>query len=511
MTVFISYRHVDPDQGLADELYRSLVARGHEVFIDTRLSIGTEWAKEIQQAIGRARFFVVLLSAESIRSDMLRQEVALAHERRRDGALRILPVRMDFTGDLGYDLASYLNPIQYALWRAGDPFAPVIEELGRAIESSAALSHKGVGEADAQALLHEATDGRGAPLPAVDPRLIAESGSESGAMGLDSPFYVRRKADEDLENRIKSPRGVTATVRGARQMGKSSLLARAHAAALGQGQAVAYIDFQLIDRDKLRDLDSLLRYLAARLARALKTARRPEDYWDPMLGAKDSLTEFVEDVVLNPAAAGQVSLLFDEADRVFDQSAYCEDFFGTLRAWTNRRATHATPWAKLNLVIAHSTEPGLWIRDLNQSPFNVGYRFALRDLSPAQVHGLNGRYGGVLGDPEVEELYELIGGQPFLVRQAFYTLRTQGGSWRELAGQAIAMDGPFGDHLRRLSWGLSRQPGLRQTLLEILRDGTCGDERDFQRLHAAGLVTGPSRTEARMRCSLYTRYVEKGL
>jgi hypothetical protein len=163
-------------------------------------------------------------------------------------------------------------------------------------------------------------------------------------------------------------------------------------------------------------------------------------------------------------------------------------------------------------VIAHSTEPGLWIQDLNQSPFNVGYRFELRDLSPAQGHDLNGRYGGVLSDPEVGELYELIGGQPFLVRQALYTLRTQeGGSWRELAGQAIAMDGPFGDHLRRLSWGLSQHPALRQALIEVLRDGTCANERDFQRLHAAGLVMGPSRTEARMRCSLYASYLEKGL
>lgn len=213
--------------------------------------------------------------------------------------------------------------------------------------------------------------------------------------------------------------------------------------------------------------------------------------------------------MLNPAA-GQVSLLFDEADRVFDQSAYCDDFFGTLRAWTNRRATHP-PWAKLNLVIAHSTEPGLWIQDLNQSPFNVGFRFVLGDLSPAQVHDLNGRYGGVLSDHELGELYGLIGGQPFLVRQALYTLRTQGWSWRELAGRAIAMDGPFGDHLRRLSWGLSQHPGLRQALLEILRNGTCVDERDFQRLHAAGLVMGPSRTEARLRCSLYARYLEKGL
>lgn len=97
------------------------------------------------------------------------------------------------------------------------------------------------------------------------------------------------------------------------------------------------------------------------------------------------------------------------------------------------------------------------------------------------------------------------------MRQALYALRTEGGSWRELAGRAIAMDGPFGDHLRRLSWVLSQQPGLRQAVLEVLRDGTCGDERDFQRLHAAGLVTGLSRTKARMSCSLYARYLEKGL
>lgn len=124
MTVFISYRHVDPDQGLADELYRSVIARGHEVFIDTRLSIGTEWAREIQEAIRRARFFVVLLSAEAILSDMLRQEVVLAHERRRDGALRILPVRMDFTGDLGTTSRAISTPSSTPYSKPESPSRP---------------------------------------------------------------------------------------------------------------------------------------------------------------------------------------------------------------------------------------------------------------------------------------------------------------------------------------------------------------------------------------------------
>jgi hypothetical protein len=204
------------------------------------------------------------------------------------------------------------------------------------------------------------------------------------------------------------------------------------------------------------------------LARTLKTARKPEDYWDPMFGAKDSLTEFVEDAVLNPAA-GQVSLLFDEADRVFDQSAYCDDFFGTLRAWTNRRATHRD-WAKLNLVIAHSTEPGLWIQDLNQSPFNVGYRFPLGDLSPAQVHDLNARYGGVLGDTEVGELYELNR------RPAFPG--TPGPL--HLADPVLARAGRPGD---RHGWALRRPPAAPELGLEPAPARPPGGPRDSARRH----------------------------
>lgn len=335
--VFISYRHVDPDEGIAQALHKTLARAGHQVFIDKRMSVGTEWAKEIDRELRRAEFFIVLLSAQSILSDMVRQEIALAHELRISGQLRILPMRIAFMGALPYDLGSYLNTLQYASWKEGESPSAIIDEVRAAIEAAATLSHSGVGET-AQASesqlrsLHEATEKTGAPLPAVDPRL------ERGAMQLDSPFYVRRMSDDDLEREIKSARGTTAIVKGARQMGKSSLLARIHAFAGDHQQRAAYIDFQLIDQRKLQELDSLLKYLAARLARDLKTPGKPGDYWDDLLGAKDSITEFVEKAILADAAT-QVTLLFDEADRIFEYG-YRDDFFSTLRAWTNRRATH---------------------------------------------------------------------------------------------------------------------------------------------------------------------------
>jgi len=55
---------------------------------------------------------VVLLSADSIRSDMLRQEVADAHLMARTGKIRVYPIRLAFDGALSYDLGSYLNPLQ---------------------------------------------------------------------------------------------------------------------------------------------------------------------------------------------------------------------------------------------------------------------------------------------------------------------------------------------------------------------------------------------------------------
>jgi hypothetical protein len=101
--VFISYRHVKPDEDLALALEKALTRDGCQVFIDRNMVLGTEWATEIDRQLRAAAFFVVLLSAESIRSDMVRQEIKLAHELKQQGNLRILPIRVDYTGALPYE------------------------------------------------------------------------------------------------------------------------------------------------------------------------------------------------------------------------------------------------------------------------------------------------------------------------------------------------------------------------------------------------------------------------
>ena len=82
--VFISYRHVKPDEDLAMFLENFLRTRGHEVFIDRRMLVGTKWVDEIERQIKAAKFFIVLLSKDSIRSEMVQQEVTLAHEQAQE-------------------------------------------------------------------------------------------------------------------------------------------------------------------------------------------------------------------------------------------------------------------------------------------------------------------------------------------------------------------------------------------------------------------------------------------
>jgi len=166
--VFISYRHVRPDQDLAAELKNYLNENRVSHFIDTGLRIGQNWIEVIDRELRACQSLVVLLSSESIRSDMVRHEVKLAHQWNK----RIFPVRVDYDGALPYDLGAYLDSIQYKLWRSSEPFAPICGAILDGVREGPEQARDGI-EPSSEALrrLGEVTELRGAPLPSADPRL----------------------------------------------------------------------------------------------------------------------------------------------------------------------------------------------------------------------------------------------------------------------------------------------------------------------------------------------------
>jgi hypothetical protein len=131
--VFISYSHVSPDQDLASQLAGSLEVNGVTVFVDTKIRIGEDWVQQIDQQLRSSQYFVVLLSAASIESNMVRREIALAYKLRKAKQLTILPVRMDVTQELPYDIGAYLDSIQYVVWNPGESFDPICRKILHAI------------------------------------------------------------------------------------------------------------------------------------------------------------------------------------------------------------------------------------------------------------------------------------------------------------------------------------------------------------------------------------------
>jgi hypothetical protein len=319
---------------------------------------------------------------------------------------------------------------------------------------------------------------------------------------------VRRPADAELEKQVPL-KGTTSIIKGPRQIGKSSLLARALAQAAKEGQKSCLIDFQLIPTSEFESLERLLKHLARKIAGGLNTIEKPKDKWDEDLDPMDNLSSFIQEAVLAQEKQ-PVFLALDEADRVF-RFPYRDDFFSLIRGWHNNRATNDL-WCNLNLVIAHSTEPSLWIQDVNRSPFNVGLCLWLDDFTLAHVAQLNAMHGNPLkSESELDGLMELVSGHPYLLRQSLYALSKNKWDLIKLKAEAVKENGPFGDHLRQWVWRLRDNKELQKELKNVQDHNRCTDEGNFQRLKAAGLVKGERRTEVRMRCRLYELYFKDHL
>jgi hypothetical protein len=233
-----------------------------------------------------------------------------------------------------------------------------------------------------------------------------------------------------------------------------------------------------------------------------------EHFWESLSkrrGPNQVLTTFLEQNVLAPSPTG-VQLLFDEVDKAFAFHESREELFSMIRAWHERRqrASARSPWKKLRLVIAHATDPTLWIDDITQSPFNVGLRMTLQDFDANQIADLNQKHGQPLSGPEeVKRLMSLVGGHPHLVRIALYMLVTEKWDLHRLEDSASDPEGPFSHHLNYYHQALSGSRELMREVRQVLDKGVCSGRDHFQKLWVAGLILGKNPTSVSMRCRLY--------
>jgi len=508
---FISYTgHAEPDAKLA-HFFAERLDKAHKVFIQTRIAAGQSWPDVVDAQLQQADFVILLLSTQSASSDMVIEEVRRAVRlKETHGRPAILPVRLGDV-EMPYDLAAKVNRIQHLKWaQSGDE-----EDIAARLEAilsgaEAALDDEADWPSPKAAAL--STDGAqvaaqgmaAQPLPAFDPSWLKSLDAQGGAVRLDSPFYVARTSDEVCMQRLEQ-KGSTLLISGARQTGKSSLLARLYQAAADKKIHTVYLDFQSFGKKELESMDSLLLAIANQLYDDLSLNAEPTADWKDRRSAAQNLTRYIERQVIGQGAEIML-LLMDEVDRLFDYANLRDDFFALVRFWITQRAFgRKLEW--LNLVLAYSTEASMFIKNQHQSPFNVGEKFDLGDFDLAQLQLLNARHGSpIQSQEELDGFMQLLGGHPFLVRKALYELV----AWQRTPAQIFSTstddDGPFGDHLRFYMLAFRESPDLCGAMRAVLDGAPCPDDLSFYRLRSAGLVRGPDRLHATARCGLYSKY-----
>lgn len=329
-----------------------------------------------------------------------------------------------------------------------------------------------------------------------------------GAVPLGSSCYVERPCDAALRSALERGEGII-VLRGPRQTGKSSLLARGLQQALESGSRVIVTDFGTLTAADMASLEALCRWLALTTATQIGADDYTADEWRPFLAPVANLERYVLRRLLADVPTPCVWAM-DDVDRLFGLP-FAQDFFSILRSWHGRRSFSLTdPWRRLTLIVVCATEAHLYIADLNRSPFNVGERIDVGDFSPEQVADLNARCGAVLTAQDLGRLRQQVDGHPYLVRRSLHELRNPNVTVDSLMADALADGGPYADHLRRLRRHVEADEELLDGVHQVL-DGLPCSEECFFRLRSAGLISGSAPDDARLRCGLYADYFRRHL
>ncbi|MBI2947223.1 MAG: AAA-like domain-containing protein [Verrucomicrobia bacterium] len=249
--------------------------------------------------------------------------------------------------------------------------------------------------------------------------LLGEQQSErfhvGGTLRHDAVSYIERQADRDLLATLTE--GAFCYVLTARQMGKSSLMARVANILRQKGWDVVTLDLsalgQMVTPEQWYD------GLIARIGWQLKLEDALDRFWSRQerLGPLQRFLASIREIVL-ARSARRLVIFVDELDTVRSLPFPSGDFFGAIRETYNRRSEDPT-FDRLTFCLLGVATPSELIACNAMTTFNIGRRIELQDFTWPEVlplaHGL-GR-NTVVADELLERIYFWTAGHPYLTQK----------------------------------------------------------------------------------------------
>ncbi|WP_334820338.1 AAA-like domain-containing protein [Nostoc sp.] len=453
---FISYRSQDPDLSLAYNFYEALKAAGHKVFMASEsIRLGEKWPQRIDEELKLCDYFLLLLSERSATSEMVTEEVRQAKEL-RDGSDQhkpvILPIRVNFSwsAPLNYDLRGYLQQVQQREWNSPADTPKILQEIFSLLADGERR------ELRDEQLFPLIASSAHPPLPVAEPvlpdgqvNLAANSSDLNGLLDpelspeLEFPFFDKAFYSNCYKE-VNRPGGLI-RLRAPLQWGKTYLMSQILDYGTQQGYKAVRVDFQEPEKKLFNTPKPFLQWFCASIARKLYLPEKLAQRWKVTVNNNIDCTNYFEEYLL-PAINSPLVLGLDNIDVIFSYHI-ASDFLALLRAWYDKRTTNPI-WKKLRLVIAYSKEDYIPI-DRNRSPFNVGKGIEIPELNQPQVQNLAQRLQLPWNGEQVAQLMAMVGGHPWLVKEALDKIARRELTLKELLKIAPTEEGLYSDHLLR--------------------------------------------------------------
>ncbi|MGK7939459.1 MAG: AAA-like domain-containing protein [Crocosphaera sp.] len=248
------------------------------------------------------------------------------------------------------------------------------------------------------------------------------------------------------------------------QMGKTELLIKIFNHFKEQNNNVVFLNLRNFDGEGCDNLDKFLRSFCFRITDRLNIQQQVDERWDEFMGTSQlKCSLYFEKYLL--AADKPLILLLDEVDKIFSYSHIAGHFLGLLRTWHEEAKLNQT-LQKLRVVLAY-TETYTKMQ-INQSPFNAGIEIKLPELTEKQVDNLAQSYGLQWSINKTKSLIKIVGGHPYLVKQAFENFQKLDNISWEISSEYLIESGIYENHFQRYLQYLKQYPNLQQSFQEII-------------------------------------------
>ena len=238
---------------------------------------------------------------------------------------------------------------------------------------------------------------------------------------LDSTFYIERSPIESICYETILKPGSLIRIKGAKWMGKTSLVRRILEQGKFQAQQTVYLDFANVDRSIILDFNKLLHWLSAMVSHQLQLKDKVGQYLDEnIFGQDNNYTFYFEEFILTQVE-NDIIFAIDNIDRLPNKNKILENFLMLLHSWHQKGQTEKH-WSRLKLILTHSTTTHIPINTEN-SPLNAGVPILLEDFNLEQVKALANLYQLDCEPSEIKSLINEVGGHPYLLKLAMCQMK----------------------------------------------------------------------------------------